>query len=61
MVFAPNLKSKRKIAATNEKWRTRGPAISVLIIGSGAYWPVALSTFKVTLGPIVELKTIFRM
>ena len=61
MVFAPNLKSKRKIAATNEKWRTQEPAIFMNTMDSAAYWPVALSTFKVTLGPIVELKTIFFM
>jgi len=61
MVFGQRLKSTRPADATNEKWRTQEPAIFMNTRDSAAYWLVALSTFKVTLGPIVELKTIFFM
>jgi len=61
MVFSKRLTSTRAIAAANEKRRAPETAVSLNIFGSATYWPVALSTFKVTLGPIVELKTIFFM
>ena len=61
MVFGQRLKSTLPEAAKNGKWRAQEPTTSMNTMDSAAYCPVALSTFKVTLGPIVELKTIFFM
>ena len=59
MVFGKRLNIRPAIARRNEKRRVTEPAVSMNTIGNAAYWPVALSMFKVTPGPIVELKTIF--